>query len=762
MKTVLLKGISILLLLFYLPLNAQITLEGDSEYGRIFDIIYDPLIPNKLYGLTIGNHIITSSDKGQTWSILYSYPEHQAELKDLVYRPDHTLSFFVNQSTATDGVYIYNIETGTISQSYIPPVPTGSTQSWVSSYAIHEVDANYALIHQTYLIGIVGFAKVYYTTNGGTSWTEVYYNENYDTVFPNQVAISPDNPSKLYIARGNGKTDVTGGMLISNDGGITWNETLAGITLDALVFHPDDAAVMMVGTWIGTSDQEEKVYRSADGGTTWIPLNIVWHNAVNNYINTIAFNPYNTNQIIVLEENEIVISHDGGQNWNNYVYAINNSLSYSNGTNVSFSPFVVNELFINADYHPQFSSDGGITLTKLPAVFYPVTMVGFFDGVEDHLYHSVQGGLAHKNMNTQTTNNFDILPINQFSNNEPRQYFVDNKIAGRVYSFQNQFFGSTLKVSFDYGANSIGIFQTFGDTLLDICSNPQNPLQVWATFLNSGILVFDLQDLNNVTSTPIILPDFGIATAIVFNGASGEELFISTTNAIFKSTDAGMSWTQCSNGIQLTDEQIIFDLAINPFNPAEIVAASTIGIFKSGNGGAQWELVHESASVRKIAFSNINDGAIVASSYSSFDSEPKIIYSINHGNNWTEISGAMLSFSGAFAMDYHFENQSVNVYIGTPDLGLVKYTIDFETLSLPGNDLQTISVYPNPTSGLVTVGSLQGELISEIAIVSMNGATLIKKLGAEVIDLTSLAKGVYIMKVTTMTGKEMIKKVVKN
>ena len=53
-------------------LQAQFETIGSDEYGRIFGINYDRITENKLYANTLANHILTSDDNGQTWSVFYA------------------------------------------------------------------------------------------------------------------------------------------------------------------------------------------------------------------------------------------------------------------------------------------------------------------------------------------------------------------------------------------------------------------------------------------------------------------------------------------------------------------------------------------------------------------------------------------------------------------------------------------------------------------------------------------------------------------
>src|SRR5690606_15749332 len=96
-------------------------------------------------------------------------------------------------------------------------------------------------IDLNYQIGISNYSKTYYTTDGGDSWEVVYDTTENQNIFINNVAISPENPQKLFLARGQGDSGTIGGVLISENGGTTWTEKISGVTLESIAFHPNNA-----------------------------------------------------------------------------------------------------------------------------------------------------------------------------------------------------------------------------------------------------------------------------------------------------------------------------------------------------------------------------------------------------------------------------------------------------------------------------------------------------------------------------------------
>lgn len=742
--------------------NAQLSFEGTNDFGRIYDITFDPLVQNKLYAVSQGNHIIYSLDKGLNWDILYSFPENEVFLKGLKYMDDHSLSFYVDYSVTSNGIYIFDLNTQMITKSYILPIPANSDRDWIMSYSIYQNNTDIVLAHQSYMVNFVGYAKVYYTTDGGVNWQEVYYNVNHDHVFPNDVAISPANPSKLFIARANGPTAVTGGLFISNDAGLTWTETLQNNTLGAITFHPTDPETIMLGSWIGDAGQVENLYRSTDNGITWNTLSLSWTHETLNCVNKIIYNPSNYNNIVVLEENEVAITNDNGVSWSHYVYSVDNPSLYTFGTSASFNPFQSNEIFINSDWHPMFSTDGGATLQKLPVAFYQSTFVGVSKNSQHHLYHSVQEGLVHTDGATGTSQAYDILPLNEITLGTAPVYFLDDYVPGRIFSFTEGFSGSDLNVSSDHGQSKTSIYQTFFEFLIDVTTDPSNPNLIWASFRDAGIIIFDITDLNNVQQTMIARPTVGEVNSIHLLGQNPNEVFITLNHRVYKSLDSGLTWSLFSNGINLSSNDILYDLQRNPFNTDEIVVSGTTGIFKSVDAGLNWTQVYSGSNVRKVSFSAITNGHLIATAHTSDVATGKIIYSTDSGNSWTEVPLEEIAHSGFYSSDHKFSASSADIYIASIDLGPLKYTLDLSSLDAPGNNpaIQNVKIYPNPAADMINV-ELNTEIPATITVYNATGAKVLQVNNQKSLDISTLKSGVYFLGITTKESNVIVKKIIK-
>ncbi|TGD56915.1 T9SS type A sorting domain-containing protein [Flavobacterium humi] len=763
------KKITLLAIWFFIccSANAQMILEGTTDYGKLQDVTYDANVQNKLYAATQGNHIVVSLDNGLNWNVLFSYPNSSAFIEDLRMLPgNNDLSFSIGGA-----ICIYNLATNQITATF--PVPQsgvpGAGLSRISSYYVRDAAGTTMLVDTTFKIGFAGFGKTFYTEDGGAHWQEIYYTVNNDNVFINNVAISPNNPKMLFLARGLGDSGIDGGLFISVNGGNSWQESLAGVSTEAIAFNPANGNEILVGSSIGFGIHPENLFKSTDNGLSWNALPITWTDETLNNITKIVYNDSNPNKIIVLDENEIVRSDDGGDTWTNVVYPVGISMVYYYGINASYNPVNENQVVITTDLYPQISNDGGATLTQIRAPFFNCvsTSIGKY-ATGSHLYYHAQGGRLHKNLQTNVTSAYDTELPNSF--NPKRNYSVaDPTIAGRVFTYASMgFFGGYLKVSNDYGATTTDLLQAFADDMQELTIDPNNSNVIYVSMRsteNSTVYKIDFSDLNNVVTTEITTPEvsefgYGVVTGIIVGGANSEEMYIAKGTKVFKSVDGGVNWIEKISGLALNEgNDIIFDLVKNPFHANQLSVATNAGIYTTSDGAENWTLSMGS-NVNRLKYSPINDGVIAAAAHTSALGEAAIYYSIDNGLTWSTVAAAQLNYAATGAVDFSFEGTTIDAYIGAVDLGVVKYSIINLPLSIkhPSSN-GTLGLYPNPAVSEVTLSVPDTTQIQSVAVFSLLGQKVIES-NTSRLNVSGLAVGTYVVKATTSSGNIFIQKMI--
>jgi len=742
---------------------AQISLLGSSEHGRIFDLTYDSTTPNKVYALSLTNHILVSNDNGVTWVVFYSHPNkgsiHQLELTD----NGKALSFYDDDRE----VCLVDIATGLLIKSYI--MPAQDTNYGLAGYAIYKNNTNIILgiegIEGSSIGSIVKY-KVYLTTDGGENWNQVYYSDDNQTISVNKVAISPDDPQKLYITLGNGTTTVDGGLWVSTDGGTTWADKIPGIVLDPIMIDPTNPDVIWAGTGVSFGGNPENLYKSTDGGQTWSTMPIEWNNYLMDNIVSIRVNPKNADNVLVLEEDQVLITNDRGQNWTNHSYsnAADNLNGYYYGLNASYNPHSTHEILISGNYYPLRSTDDGNTMQRIKI---PYSQTGRFISIttvntDKYLSYGIQNGYIVNNKTTGVDTEYNLMPLNYSTIND-YGYVADKNIPGRIYLLGSGFMGSTISVSNDFGKTTTLLYSTFSNSIESVVTYPGNNNKILLSLSSFGspeIVKIDFSDPNNVITENVTVQNALLPVELCFDNVSGT-IYAASGNLLMKSNDDCVTWTTISNGLSdLGTNDIIYKIVQNALNLNELTLATSAGIFLSSDKGNSWTRVSENP-VRNIAFSTINDKTIIGVQYSSLNATFQIVVSNNHGVTWNVVANDKLMGVYSSGVDFDFTDaDNIDIYASTNDIGVLKYAMNTITLGIsqPQSVDNSIDVYPNPASNFINVKT--NKAIKLIKLMTLDGHKVAEST-LNTMNISSLPKGIYIVSVTTQSGQQTFNKLVK-
>jgi photosystem II stability/assembly factor-like uncharacterized protein len=764
--------IKITLFLFILCLTfqsvfGQLEVDGSDEFGRIFDVTYDATTPNKVYAVTLSNHIIVSEDNGKNWQVLYSLIYYGASIKDMKLSSDgKSLTFSAHlPNTEVNAVMVYEIASASIIKTY--PLPNQKDLGYIISYDFYDKDMNVLIVDTNFPVGFETEGKTFYTADGGTNWEMIYYTNDNNLVFISKVAISPNNPDKIFLTRGNGKLEVNGGLLISDDAGKTFTEKLPGIVLDPIAFDPSNDETIFLGTGISFGGTTENLYKSTDNGNTFDIVSIAWPTSTLNNITVIKFNENNTSQIIVLEENAIAISEDGGNTFEIIVYPNDNTDSYYYGLNASYNPQNDQEIFISSNYIPLFSSDGGQTVSKIYSPYFVSTgsTAIFKNETNTNLYYGVQQGYIHRDLNSGKETAYNILPLNYFSTSGENKSLVDQIIPNRIYSFSSSFIGSSLYISNDNGATKNQLLSLYTNKFTTQATFPNNTETILAAFAGyeaseTILKKIDFTDINNIEQIDIKLPVLNFIYGIIIDDAG--KITLSIGNEVYSSIDEGENWENNSKGLDELDESdIIFDLKQDPKNNDILALATSKGVFISEDNGENW-IKKTKDLVNKVEFSSETSGTIIASTYNSLYTKFTLYYSVDYGANWETINNEQLLGIEAYSSAFLFEKNTITAYIGSSDLGLLKYIIDLSSLSVfnPINNTSLITISPNPIQNIFNI-KLQDSKVTNATIYSLTGKKVLEFKNKENIDISNLAAGIYSLRIKDTKSTIFFKRIIK-
>lgn len=123
--------------------------------------------------------------------------------------------------------------------------------------------------------------------------------------------------------------------------------------------------------------------------------------------------------------------------------------------------------------------------------------------------------------------------------------------------------------------------------------------------------------------------------------------------------------------------------------------------------------------------------------------------------------------SGETAPGYYLSNSCgydtptvISTLFPPPELHLIMQVTGSPRLSLNEEQDVYVNISPNPTNDLISIKLLNSDSIESVLLYSLTGELLYE--GSEtIINLVDFSKGLYLLKIKTINGKSMVKKIVK-
>jgi len=675
-------------LLLFFSANAQLSFEGTKDFGNLQDVTADPATPDRLFAITKQNHVLVSNDRGLTWNIFYSFPKSTAFLRTLkMLKGGKALSFVAfNAEPEDNGLYILDIETRDTIKHYTPLAPEFNSD--VPSYDIADPQGDTVLIHSGYAIDLLYYVtEVFLTKDGGKNYKKIYSSTRNNDINILNVCFRPGNTKQIYLARNINYENGGGGLLISANEGNTWKWVLKDKgAFSAITFNPKNPDEFFIGSEGNAGTAPEALYHTFNNGATFEQPTFAWTEGGLNRIIKVVYDPGNSNTIWMLEENEILKSTDGGLHWSSTSYGDGSQIYYY-GTSIIINPKNGNDILVFSDAWPHHSLDGGKTFTQLKMPFFHASYLAFgnYSG-KKQLYYSALGGYLTRDITTRQEKAYDIVgPL--MVGIEPMKMFADTTVPGRVFLFRagDGFLSSSvLYYSDDYGVTRTPLpVDQFATDLQCLQRDPNNPGRYWLSysyyFSSSTLSTLDISNPQDPQSTPISFMGNGVLTSIfVPEGNNGQTVYTTVGTELYLSADGGATWNKKGKGLTGLAEgtDLIWDMKASPFNENEMAMATTRGIFQSDNGGEDWQLTNSPPYNRKITFSNVTEGQLIAQSLTNRWDDPRIIFTTNKGKKWSSVSSAQLGYpSCPLSTDIDFYPDHADVYFATPDIGVVKYEL---------------------------------------------------------------------------------------
>lgn len=560
-----------------------------------------------------------------------------------------------------------------------------------TSLVVHPTDPNtvYASIAR----------NIFKTTDGGITWNSVYYNSS-ASVDAVTMIINPNDPLMVYAASANG-------LLKTTNGGVNWATVFTQKTYD-VEFKPGDTntiyAVRLNGTIV-------EFVKSIDGGTTFTVSNTGWPTGVTNASGAlIAVTPANPDVVYAAwlvneaaangKKPRFMKSTDGGANWTTYaIDALAGSFDPTNGQGfydfiLTASPNDANKVLLGLtnlyrtdnggtsfiavggyngsfNIHPDtqcavaigndtwVTTDGGVNYSSdfftstsnyesRTNGIYATEFWGFSQGWNEDI---MVGGRYH-NGNTAISEQYPYNKALRLGGGEDPTGFLYPGQPRRA-SFSD-IGTSILPQNFSdlvVGQSNISKYPTMDGYGYDYSNLLIHPNYFKTIYMGQGNTLWKSEDNGSsftaVKTFPLKVRRFEISRS------NPNYIYLATESYLYKSTDAGVTFTQIDPTIGSGDWLI----AINAFNENQAWFVKRNGangskVYKTTDGGLTTSnitsTVLDNRKVRAIAFDGGNPGSIYIAASPDFSATPsgvmagsKVFYYNNDTSGWDDYSDGL-------------------------------------------------------------------------------------------------------------------------
>jgi photosystem II stability/assembly factor-like uncharacterized protein len=556
----------------------------------------------------------------------------------------------------------------------------------IGAIAVSESDPNviYAGTGEACIRGnIVGGNGVWKSLDAGKTWKFAGLG---DTHAIGRLAVNPKNPDIAFVAAlGHPFAEnEERGIFRTRDGGKTWEKVLykdaksGGIDV---VFDPSNPNILFAALWqakrtpwsLDSGGPGSGLYRSSDGGTTWKQLKE--HGLPEGILGRIGVtvsgaNPNRVWAVIEAEKGGIYRSDDGGDSWHLMTddHRFRQRAWYY--SHIFADPKSADTVYIlNTGVYR--SNDGGKTFNQLRAPHGDNHALWIDPANPKRLINGNDGGATISTNSGESWTSQYNQPTAQFYH-----VITDNRFPYYIYGAQQD--NSTVGIASASAAGGIDRpdwYDVGGGESGYIAPDPTDPLIVYAGSYGGDITRHDQHTHEDQAINPWPVNPIGWAAAdvkhrfqwtepIVFSPHDPETLYFAG-EVLFKTTDAGMSWTiispdltrndklkQAASGGPITKDNTgvevydtIFSVVESPAQKDSIWAGTDDGLVHlTRDGGQKWENVTPKAmpdwgTVSMIEASPRDAGTayVAVERHKMDDFAPYIFKTTDFGKSWTKL-----------------------------------------------------------------------------------------------------------------------------
>jgi photosystem II stability/assembly factor-like uncharacterized protein len=758
-------------------------LEGPGNIGGRFNVLKQhPTNPNIIFAGAANGGVFKTTDGGATWNPIFDDLAYMA-VGDIEIDASNPNIMYVGTGDknfgggshigngvykTTDGGTTWTAsgldQTGVVTKVIVDPTNSNTVFA--------------ATLGNTY--EKTNERGVYKSTDGGSTWNNVLFISDSSGVI--DMIMDPNNPNTIY-ATGYNRLNTflshrvygpAAKIFKTTDGGTTWTTLGGGLPTGTesrigLSFDPNNSNTVFA-IYVGINLDIKDIYKSTDAGTNWSAMNIhaagVPTDMMGNfgwYFGRVFVNPYNSNNIIIGGV-DMFQTTDGGLSWSQNVPDWWTYDVHADKHDV---------LFLDATSYI-IATDGGLyKTTNLGSTWndienMPITQFYHID-VDPYGFGKYGGGAQDNGTsegNATSINGWQKL----YGGDGFRLTYLENAIGEKIYETQN---GNIVWEDASGSQNDVSPIVTGSDRT------------DWDTpyFINeeTGELFAGTSKMQVMNNAPLgsYTDISGDLTKVGLGQPNGQDRYhtiveISGVNGsndtIFAGTNDGLVWRGERNGttwnwINITGNlpnRYVTEIKSSP-NPNGSIYVCFSGytnndytsyIFKSDDYGDTW--IDISGNLPNIPVNDIEIPQGQNDDYLFAALDGGVYFTKDGGVNWDYV-GVNIPLVTISDLEIDYDNQKL--IAGTFSRSMYSYDISWidnlgvDFTGIGDNNKLELSFYPNPVVSQITINTPQkgtfklfninGEIVLQKNIINQNTT----------IDVSNLSKGIYFYQLNNNKGK---------
>lgn len=254
--------------------------------------------------------------------------------------------------------------------------------------------------------------RIYLSTDNGSTWSRFAHLGSSSEMVLDHILIDPVNDRNIYVSAWNAQLPNSDGEIFrSRDGGRTWDimADMHGKSVRAMALAPSDPKVLVAGALDG-------VYRSRDGGDNWEHISPENHAEIKN-VESVAIDPLNPQVIYAGTWHLPWKTEDGGKSWHNIKKGV---IDDSDVFSIAIDSLNPASVYISACSGIYRSESAGELFRKIQGIPYaarrtrilrmdPVDHKIVYAGTTEGLWKTTDGGATWKRTTTDRVIVNDVL-----------------------------------------------------------------------------------------------------------------------------------------------------------------------------------------------------------------------------------------------------------------------------------------------------------------------------------------------------------------